>query len=338
MAKNTIKKAVPMVIGGLIISLVVSALPTDLLGEASRGLRRPNVNEDVVTTTATKTYLTLEEAEAIALSKINHESAKITDFEIELGYYDPHYTIWVTTYHTEENKIFKIKINGITGDIKDVDVEVEKLINEKIEEEKKDKDKEEKIKEKGEKVKTNNGRFISKYEAKMIALDKVNNKTAYIRGFEIELEKDIPHYLIGVKTTTHKYLMKINAETSEIFDLKTEVRDTDDDDDDDDDKDNKIRGNSDKIDKDKKNKDKNKDKKNKDKNLPVVNVKYITKEAAFKIALDRIGKSATLDEIEFEKDDNPPKYEIEMYDDKYEYEFEIHAITGAILEYERDED
>lgn len=332
MLRNTIKKAVPMLAGALIVSMVASILPTGFFAVADKGIKSETVSKVVVEKKAV-TFITLEQAEQIALNKVNDKTAEITYYEVELTYHRPHYDMEVTT---STNK-YEIEIDGITGKI--LEYEVEKIDEDKIEQ---DEIKETKIKE--DKVKTNNGRFISKYEAKMAALAKVNDTTANLAGFEIELEKDVPHFLVVVKTSTHKYLMKIEAETGKVYDVIKSIRESNDDDDDDDDdnddqddkKDYKIRGNSDKI--NKHNNGKNNSNKDKEKNKPVVQVKYITKEKAIEIALAKIGTKAILEEIKFEKDDNPPKYELEMYDDKHEYEIEIHAITGAVLKFEREED
>ncbi|MBU5312332.1 PepSY domain-containing protein [Tissierella carlieri] len=319
MTKKTIKKTLPILAGALIISLTTPIIPSNLLAEASKGVKvsttkalnnkgvvkkiqdKKIVDKKAEDKVKSERYIGLEKAIEIAMKKVDKKKSEVTDYEIALTYDDPHYLIEITTINNPKiYKIYKVKVHGTTGEIKDVHVD--------------------KIKDKEYKIKTNNGRFISKYEAKMIALKEVKDEKAFITGFEIELEKKVPHYLIEVKTSKYKYLMKINAETKEVFDLTKEIKDKDD-------KDEycgheyKIKGNSDKINKDKK---------------PVVDVKYITEKEAIKIALDKIGRDAKVEDIEFEKDDNPPKYEIEMYNKDYEYEIEIHATTGAILKFERD--
>ncbi|OZV13330.1 hypothetical protein CIW83_03745 [Tissierella sp. P1] len=316
MTKKTIKKTLPILAGALIISLTTPIIPSNLLAEASKGVKvsttkalnnkgvvkkiqdKKIVDKKAEDKVKSERYIGLEKAIEIAMKKVDKKKSEVTDYEIALTYDDPHYLIEITTINNPKiYKIYKVKVHGTTGEIKDVHVD--------------------KIKDKEYKIKTNNGRFISKYEAKMIALKEVKDEKAFITGFEIELEKKVPHYLIEVKTSKYKYLMKINAETKEVFDLTKEIKD----------KDEycgheyKIKGNSDKINKDKK---------------PVVDVKYITEKEAIKIALDKIGRDAKVEDIEFEKDDNPPKYEIEMYNKDYEYEIEIHATTGAILKFERD--
>lgn len=209
MFRNTIKKSLPMLAGALIIALVVSILPSGYFAEASK---------NITTKVVAQKYITLEQAEQIALTKVNDKKAEIVDFEIELTGKKPNYDFKLVTDLHE----YEIEINAITGEI-------------------------------------------------------------------IDFEKD------SINDDKH-----------------------DDNDDDDDDRINK--------------------KDNTQISKPVVEVKYITKEKAIQIAIARIGSNATLEEIEFDKGDNPPKYEIEMYDDKYEYEIEIHAITGAVLDFEREED
>ena len=198
------------------------------------------------------------------------------------------------------DKKYEIEINAVTGDI--IEYQVKSLDKEKVKEYK-----EKKNIYKEYKKKLENGTIISKYDAKMIALKQVNTKSSHVTRLEIVLETKTPHYLIVVRDKAHKYTMKVEAETGKVYDLV------------------KVAKVSDEWD-------------NSEKDKPVVELKYITKDKAIEIALAKIGSKATLDEIEFDKDDNPPKYEIEMYDDKYEYEIEIHAITGAILEFEKELD
>lgn len=64
---------------------------------------------------------------------------------------------------------------------------------------------------------------------------------------------------------------------------------------------------------------------------------YISKDQATAIALNRVGSGSVLVEIESDLDDNPPKYEVEVILGDFTYELEIHAITGAIIDFEQDE-
>lgn len=390
MTKKTIKRALPILLGSLIVSLAASIIPNDFMVEASKGNKnnKDAVVREVLTKDKKDKYINLEDAVDIAVRKVNKKRSELTDYEISLTYDDPHYMIEITTTNNDKvYKVYKIKVDGITGKILNVDLE--------------------QIKEKDYKDNINNGTFISKSEAKTIALKKVNNSTANIVKFVAELKREVPHYLASVITSTHQYIMKINAKTGDVYDLEIFAKDS---------RDNlyyfdnnKQKGNAVKVyeyyrsrhykdttvdgkyiskedaikraiaeigkeatlDKIELDKDDNTPKyevkmydkdykykvelhavtgqilkykkeiiteKDKEKNPPVVGVKYITKEEAIKKALERIGRDAKLDEIEFKKNNNPPKYEIEMYNSDYEYEIEVHAITGAILKFEREDD
>ena len=65
--------------------------------------------------------------------------------------------------------------------------------------------------------------------------------------------------------------------------------------------------------------------------------KYLSQEEVIEIALKKVGLGATLVDIESDLDDNPPKYELEIILGDYEYEIEIHAQTGLILDFDKDE-
>ena len=93
-------------------------------------------------------------------------------------------------------------------------------------------------------------------------------------------------------------------------------------------KDNKSKDNKkDKSDK----KDKSKDEK------AMVKPKYISKDEATKIGLNKVGPGAKLIKIKSDLDDNPPKYDLKIILGNYEYEIEIHAITGALIDFEKEE-
>lgn len=69
----------------------------------------------------------------------------------------------------------------------------------------------------------------------------------------------------------------------------------------------------------------------------IVKPTFISSEEAIKIGKNKVGAEAKLIKIEADLDDNPPKYNIELVLGDYEYELEIHAITGAVIDFERDE-
>lgn len=62
---------------------------------------------------------------------------------------------------------------------------------------------------------------------------------------------------------------------------------------------------------------------------------YIGHEKVRKIALQKV-PGADIIKVEFEKDDGVPVYKVEMIKGDYEYEVEIHAKTGKILDFEKD--
>ncbi len=66
----------------------------------------------------------------------------------------------------------------------------------------------------------------------------------------------------------------------------------------------------------------------------------LTAEQAQAIALEHAGFSA--DQVqylrtEYEVDDRIPEYEVSFHEGRWEYEYEIHAETGEILSYSRDD-
>ncbi len=54
------------------------------------------------------------------------------------------------------------------------------------------------------------------------------------------------------------------------------------------------------------------------------------------IAAGYVGGSPAFLEVSLDADDNPPVYEIELISGNYRYEIDIHAVTGSILELERE--
>jgi uncharacterized membrane protein YkoI len=66
------------------------------------------------------------------------------------------------------------------------------------------------------------------------------------------------------------------------------------------------------------------------------NKNFITAKEAIAIALKH--SPGTVKEVELDDDDKRAHFEIEIKDGKYEYEFEIDAITGEILDFEKDRD
>ena len=66
----------------------------------------------------------------------------------------------------------------------------------------------------------------------------------------------------------------------------------------------------------------------------------ITEEQAQRIALEHANVTAeqvTGLRVSYDVDDGVPEYEVEFYHDHWEYEYEIHAETGEIRSYDRDD-
>lgn len=66
---------------------------------------------------------------------------------------------------------------------------------------------------------------------------------------------------------------------------------------------------------------------------------YITLEKAREIALTQANVAAddaTFTDREFDHDDGTPTFELEFFANGYEYEYEIHAVTGAVLKAEHE--
>jgi len=66
------------------------------------------------------------------------------------------------------------------------------------------------------------------------------------------------------------------------------------------------------------------------------NNKYLTAKEAIAIALKQT--PGTVTDVELDDDDGRAYFEIEIEDGKYEYEYEIDAVTGKILDFEKDRD
>lgn len=64
----------------------------------------------------------------------------------------------------------------------------------------------------------------------------------------------------------------------------------------------------------------------------------ITQEEATNIALSKAGENARVIEIELDDDDRYPVYEMELHDGMFEYDIDIDARTGNIVEFEKEED
>ncbi|MBO0586740.1 PepSY domain-containing protein [Sporosarcina sp. E16_8] len=145
--------------------------------------------------------------------------------------------------------------------------------------------------------------LLTMEEAEAIALKSVNGDVTKI---ELDREKSGATYEIEIKSGGFEYDLDIDAKTGEI--LRTE-KDNDNDVLDSDDSDDKV------ID---------------------PNGKFITEKAAIKIAMKQA--KGTVTEVELDEDNGRVIYEIEIRDGKYDYDFDIDAISGEVLKFEKERD
>ena len=141
-------------------------------------------------------------------------------------------------------------------------------------------------------------------EAKAIAVKSVGGT---VTGIELDREESGDIYEVEVKSKGFEYDLDIDAKTGKV--LRTDKDDNDDDDFDNDDSDDKV---------------------------IVADGKFITEKAAVKIAMKQA--KGTVTEVKLDEDDGRVVYEIEIKDGKYDYDFDIDAISGKVLKFEKDLD
>ena len=162
---------------------------------------------------------------------------------------------------------------------------------------------------------------ITAAEAKEIALKTFDGK---ITEFDFDGDDFVPHYEFEMKNATEKIELDVNATTGKariterkslkavtpsnvLTNVKAEMLD----DDDDIQKTSKSQGTS-------------------------ANTAIITKKQAITIAQKKA--SGTVVKAKLDTDDGVQVYEIELRNGNVEYDFEIDAMTGEILEFEEDLD
>lgn len=141
-------------------------------------------------------------------------------------------------------------------------------------------------------------------EAKEIAVKSVGGT---VTGIELDRELTGDIYEVEVKSKGFEYDLDIDAKTGKV--LRTEKDDNDDDDFDNDDSDDKV---------------------------IVADGKYITQIAAIQIAMKQVRGIVT--KVKLDEEDGRVVYEIEIKDGKYEYDFDIDAISGKVLKFEKELD
>ena len=146
-----------------------------------------------------------------------------------------------------------------------------------------------------------NNILLTEEEAKQIALSKINKKQDEITFTKVQIDRENGKtvYDIYIQDNMKEYEMSIDVETKEIIAYKEN---------------------------------------NKNSN-PIENKKYIGIEKAKEIVLNHAkltNNQANFNKIELDVDYNIATYEIEFYYNYYEYDYEINALTGEIIKYEKE--
>ena len=273
------------------------------------GANKPVQNTAPVGTTKNAvTYLPSAKIKAIALKKAGVSENEITNYRAEFDK-DDGIAIYEVSFEAA-NYEYDVDINAVTGTVLDFDkepVEKEPVI----------------IKPAQPTTTTvtseNTVQYIAKAKAKTIALNKAGVKEAELVKYNCEFGKDdgVAIYEISFETIDYEYDVEINAVTGAIIDFDKEVEN------------NKPV----EITKPATTKPAT--------TRPAASDTIISKEKAKEIALNHAG--VPLNEIrgyscEYDTDDGVKVYEIEFKHKGYEYSYEIDAVTGRIIDSEKESD
>lgn len=163
-----------------------------------------------------------------------------------------------------------------------------------------------------------NNTILAVDEVKEIALKEVSGK---VTSIELDDDSNRKVYEVEVLTEDFDYDLNFDAITGEL--LKTE-------------KENLVSGTTQPV------AQQETTKTNDDNDDKVVNqsiastTSFISQDKAISIALQKTKGNVT--KVELDEDDGQYVYEIETHDGTSEYEIEINAVTGAIIEFEKDSD
>lgn len=144
--------------------------------------------------------------------------------------------------------------------------------------------------------------ILSIEQAESKAIESVGGKVTKV---EFEREKSGDIYEVEVISDGVEYDLDIDAKTGEV--LRTE-KDTDDDDDSDHENEKALTSDE----------------------------KLLTMDEVVAIALKKA--KGTVTDVELDDDDGRMHYDVEIEDGTYEYDFEIDAVTGEILDFEKERD
>ena len=144
--------------------------------------------------------------------------------------------------------------------------------------------------------------LIGKTKAKKIALDDAGLKESEVTFTEVYLDRDdgVQYYNVDFYTSTKEYDYEIHAVSGKILERDIENRDD-----------------------------------NNNNNNDSTDTQLISKSKAKKIALDDAGlkeSEVTFTSVYLERDDGVQYYNVDFYTSTTEYDYEIHAVSGKILE------
>lgn len=170
-----------------------------------------------------KAYITKEKALEKALSHVKIEEKNIYGLEIEFDS-ENGILVYEIEFDTKENE-HNIEVNAKTGEI----VKSEKEFNDEYNGEL-DKKPTTETKPNNNSSSSNNSqssKYISKSEAKNVALKKAGLKASDIRDYEINLDEDdgTTIYEIEFKSGKYEYSIDINAKTGKIIEYDKEIDD-----------------------------------------------------------------------------------------------------------------
>ena len=137
---------------------------------------------------------------------------------------------------------------------------------------------------------------ISKATVKQLALKKANVKSSKVKSWDIDHNDSKNYYSVKFSTSKKTYTLRINAADGKIMSYKT---------------------------------------------ANISSSKYISEDKAKSIALAHAKKNASITDVnyekaELEKDDGKVYYDIEFTSGSYEFEYEIDAVNGKIIDWEMD--
>ncbi len=150
--------------------------------------------------------------------------------------------------------------------------------------------------------------FLSKAKAELIAVEIFNAKE--VKQNNLSVYQGYWEYVINLETPDYNAMVIVDPENSKVLEVKYELK-------------KGVVSTPPAEVKPGKDKDKDKDE------------KILSEEEVTKILLEKVPQGEVI-ELSLEKDDGRWEYEAIVTDDKYEYEFEVNAKTGKILEMEKE--